>query len=333
MRSNRTDELIASFLTGEISREEKQELESWAAGSSSNAEYFDRQKEIWLSSMSPAEKDTFRGSEGYKRFERRTLVGKVKPARTRRRTRGALYAACAGVFAALAIFIGIKAAAPGGRIIESEVTVYVPEGSTSSFTLPDGTSVKLNSGSHLSYLPGFGKSHRDVRLDGEAYFDVEHDESIPFTVSTDRLKVTDLGTAFNIRNYSSDAQAQLALVEGKVEFSTDGDKQRIPMVPGETAELEKESGSASVTEGNIEKALGWLSGNIQFEDESLKMIARRLERCYGVTISIESKDAEDIRFTGSFDKNDNGAGDILEALSATGKIQFTRISNNHYSIK
>ena len=185
----------------------------------------------------------------------------------------------------------------------------------------------------MSYLPGFGKSHRDVKLDGEAYFDVEHDESIPFTVSTDRLRITDLGTAFNVCNYSTDAQARLALVQGKVEFSTEGDGQWTPMLPGEIAELDKDSGNALVTGGNLENVLGWLSGSIRFEDESLKMIARRLERCYAVSITIERQEAEEIRFTGTFDKANNGAADILEALSATGEIGFARICDSQCTIK
>ena len=84
---------------------------------------------------------------------------------------------------------------PSTPAIPSETSIQVPEGSTSSFTLPDGTSVILNSGSRLSYLSDFGSTHRDVRLDGEAYFDVIHNEELPFRVNTDRLIVTDLGTA------------------------------------------------------------------------------------------------------------------------------------------
>ena len=58
-RLNKTDDLISSFLVGEISAAEKQELMQWVAASKSNAEYFDKKKEIWLSSMTSAEKETF----------------------------------------------------------------------------------------------------------------------------------------------------------------------------------------------------------------------------------------------------------------------------------
>ena len=216
---------------------------------------------------------------------------------------------------------------------DSQRDIQVPEGSTSSFTLPDGTSVILNSGSRLSYLSDFGSTHRDVRLDGEAYFDVIHNEELPFRVNTDRLIVTDLGTAFNLRNYSSDADAQIALVQGKVEFSHGAQECSTPMNPGEIALLDKETGLSSVAEGRLENVVCWISGHITFDDESLDSIVRKLERSYNVSISIERPELGAIRFNGSFDKSSTTVAEILTALSATGKISFRAQNNTIYYIQ
>lgn len=332
-RLNKTDDLISSFLVGEISAAEKQELMQWVAASKSNAEYFDKKKEIWLSSMTSAEKETFQPEMGYRRFSSRRLVSDIKPAaRKSHRTRRLVWGACAAACLAL-LFCLRFALTPSTPAIPSETSIQVPEGSTSSFTLPDGTSVILNSGSRLSYLSDFGSTHRDVRLDGEAYFDVIHNEELPFRVNTDRLIVTDLGTAFNLRNYSSDADAQIALVQGKVEFSHGAQECSTPMNPGEIAVLDKETGLSSVAEGRLENVVCWISGHITFDDESLDSIVRKLERSYNVSISIERPELGAIRFNGSFDKSSTTVAEILTALSATGKISFKAQNNTIYYIQ
>ena len=140
-RLNKTDDLISSFLVGEISAAEKQELMQWVAASKSNAEYFDKKKEIWLSSMTSAEKETFQPEMGYRRFSSRRLVSDIKPAaRKSHRTRRLVWGACAAACLAL-LFCLRFALTPSTPAIPSETSIQVPEGSTSSFTLPDGTSL------------------------------------------------------------------------------------------------------------------------------------------------------------------------------------------------
>ena len=79
-------------------------------------------------------------------------------------------------------------------------TIYAPMGSRVSFNLPDGTTGMLNSGSHLSYSLPF-TNNRQVKLEGEAWFEVRHDENHPFEISTGNSTVKVLGTSFNMSAY------------------------------------------------------------------------------------------------------------------------------------
>src|ERR1044072_489525 len=98
-----------------------------------------------------------------------------------------------------------------------EVIIKVPAGQTSLFKFPDGSRILLNSLSELRYSRAeFKKNKRKVYLQGQAYFEAEHDEQRPFTVVTDSINVTVIGTSFEIRCLQSEAHYQVALRTGKV---------------------------------------------------------------------------------------------------------------------
>ena len=84
--------------------------------------------------------------------------------------------------------------------------------------LEDGSKITLNGSSKLIYPKSFEKSAtREVTLIGEAYFDVARNEQKPFLIHTPRMEIRVLGTAFNVRDYQEDQQAETALIRSQVE--------------------------------------------------------------------------------------------------------------------
>lgn len=81
-------------------------------------------------------------------------------------------------------------------------TVTVPSGQRANVILPDGTDVWLNAGTTIRYPISFMKGKREIILDGEAYFEVVHNEKCPFVVHTYAMDVEVLGTKFNVEAYS-----------------------------------------------------------------------------------------------------------------------------------
>lgn len=327
MQQNEIDALIVSYLMDEIGEDELAKLKKWAGESESNVSYFDNMKELWISAISESEKEKYDASRGYDRFKERVNTSQQRRKHHRSKYLYPFITCCA--VCAILFFIG-KAIYPNSTKTLQYFYVQSPIASTASFTLPDGSSVRLNAGSRLTYDSKFGKKERLVRLEGEAYFDVQHDERKTFIVETDRLRVTDIGTSFNVKDYPDDKQAEIALVQGKVSLSTSENENSLEMTPGEIAFVEKSSGKTTIRKGGIESAISWISGCYLFEDESLESIAKKLERGFNVNIVIKNKNANNLKFNGYFENGSDGIDKILYTLSQTGKINYSKQNGIYY---
>ncbi len=98
-------------------------------------------------------------------------------------------------------------------------TISTKRGSKSKVQLPDGTQVWLNADSRITYNENFQGSLREVQLSGEAYFDVVRDEERPFVIHTNVVDIKVLGTAFNVRSYADEKNTETSLVRGSVEVT------------------------------------------------------------------------------------------------------------------
>jgi len=98
-------------------------------------------------------------------------------------------------------------------------TISTKRGSKSKVQLPDGTQVWLNADSRITYNENFQGSLREVQLSGEAYFDVVRDEERPFVIHTNVIDIKVLGTAFNVRSYADEKNTETSLVRGSVEVT------------------------------------------------------------------------------------------------------------------
>lgn len=183
----------------------------------------------------------------------------------------------------------------------------------SVITLPDQTQVILRPGTNLEYGSRFNKNSREVRLDGEAYFDVTRDEKSPFVVLTEQGRIEVLGTSFNVLTGRGNAIAQTTLVEGKVEFTTRlGLKYQLE--PNQTLELNLENNYARVIQVNTELYTSWKDGKIMFRDNTLREITEKLENIYHVKfIYINPELADNYRFSGTL-HYETSIGDVISML-------------------
>ena len=107
--------------------------------------------------------------------------------------------------------------------------IICPLGTRSQFELPDGTRGSLNNGSSLKYPVKFYGDTRDVKLVGEAFFDVYHDKNKPFVINTDGLDVKVLGTRLNVYSYPEEGYQEFTLVSGSIELIKEEDNQKISL--------------------------------------------------------------------------------------------------------
>jgi transmembrane sensor len=214
-------------------------------------------------------------------------------------------------------------------------------GERKSFQLPDGSTVVLNAGSHLSFSDDFNRRNRTVRLDGEAYFDVVHNSGKPFIVQTDKMDVKVLGTSFNIKAYPDDAAYEAALIRGSIELTLKQEKKTMLLRPKEKYVLEnkvKENDREGVNitvgatgtglkpilkvgEDSTIAEVAWLQNKLVFKDEPLSEVIKKLERWYGVAIELEDPSLGAIPYSGTF--RNESIREVLTGLQFSEPFAFS----------
>lgn len=200
--------------------------------------------------------------------------------------------------------------------------IVTKRGSKSSIKLPDGTTVRLNTDSRLTYMNFTAGKTREVTLIGEAYFDVAHDSSRPFIIHSGKVNIKVLGTSFNVRNYPQDKELETSLIKGKIEVSLESRPEDIIILkPTEKLIIAKEENelntAAKISNTTDNKVVltsitylrhdslvaetSWLNDKLVFVNQPLEKIALELERKYAINISFKDEKVKRYRYTGVFE--------------------------------
>lgn len=199
-------------------------------------------------------------------------------------------------------------------------TIKNGKGHTCQLQLTDGSRIWLNAGATLSYPSRFSESRRHVTLEGEAFFEIAHDEHRPFNVSTTHTTVQVLGTKFNIAADSSTGIAHTTLVEGSVAVIY-GNQTRL-LDPGWQATTEDMTPGILTDTVNLRDVLAWKEGYFRFNDHTIAEVMAQVAAWYEIEHIYVDKQTDD-RFTGSVSK----AQKLSEVL-----LQLTEISNYRFKI-
>lgn len=186
-----------------------------------------------------------------------------------------------------------------------------PDADHKIIKLPDGSSVFLRSGSVLNYPKVFGKT-REVKLEGEGFFDIKHDPTRPFVVSSGNLTTTVLGTAFNIRALPNDDHIVVTVTRGRVQVQ-DGER-----ILGVIAADEQITFNVKELEADVEKVesrevVAWMDKDIYFDDITMEEAIARLEERFGATIEIASDKVKTCQFTATFVRGET-LDEVLEVI-------------------
>lgn len=197
-------------------------------------------------------------------------------------------------------------------------TITTPRGGQYQIVLSDGTKVWLNAASALSFPVTFATNKRNVKLSGEAYFEVAKDRTKPFTVEANGTKVQVLGTHFNVSAYSSDASVSTTLVEGSVRLI----KQNATamLAPGQNGVTLNGQAAIKVEQADVEQAMAWKNGYILFNNTRFKDIMDQASRWYNVDVVYEG-DIPDQLFNGKISKY-NDIDELLTNIELTGTVHF-----------
>jgi len=203
--------------------------------------------------------------------------------------------------------------------IISYAEIQCPLGVRVKFQLPDGSTGFLNSGSKLKYPVVFSKQ-RTVDLTGEAYFDVVHNEDIPFHVNTRNLDIKVLGTQFDVSAYSDGSVTEVVLKEGKVEIKGKSGVFAQTLLPGEKITFDPLTNSLNVKKVDPKLYSAWTNGYLVIDNERLGLAVRKIERWYNAEISIQDEGLKNFRFRATF--SDEPLEEVLRFISMTTPITY-----------
>ena len=298
------EELILKYLNREhLSAEEKARLKKWLAKSKKNQQVFSQLKlnleGIGKEAIGEMQQETWEDLSG--RIAAFEQLSRDKRTGAPVWFRFAASLLLVFIFGALLYFYTRPAtqspAATSLAMVQKE-SLY---GQKRTFSLPDGSTVKLNAGSKITFPGSFGTKSREVSLQGEAFFQVEEDPKRPFVIVSKGIRTKVLGTSFVIRAYEEDVRVYVAVKSGRVAVSTLEKGKNVFLSPDEMALYSE--GAEDISKKIIEDPslfFGWTDQALVFKRNSLQEVLKTASRWYDVDFNITVSVLFDKRFTGSY---------------------------------
>lgn len=219
-------------------------------------------------------------------------------------------------------FAATAASAIYGRDSVVTIRIEIPRGGEYKLRLPDSTQVWLNSETVIEYPETFTDKKRDIRVCGEAFFDVVRDPDRPFVITTgDGLEVTVLGTRFNVNSYVDTEKTTVSLVDGAVRVGSES--LSVILAPHEQAVFDRTEGSLSVvTVEDMRTCVAWMQGQFYYHGAGLDAIFAALERWYDVRIIYNTADIAAIGETTLIFNRRDDLRSVLESLGAVTGLRY-----------
>lgn len=201
-------------------------------------------------------------------------------------------------------------------------TMTVPKGgNVVSLALADGSKVWLNAASSIRYPAAFAGNERKVEITGEAYFEVEHNNAMPFKVRHNDIDVMVYGTHFNVNAFPEEKDIRITLLEGSVNVTNTTTKRAQMITPGQQAVAAADGKIVLNKTVDIETVMAWKNGLFMFNNTRLEAIMQQVQRWYDVEVVYEKDDVKRWTFNGQISRYSN-ASKVLEMMEATGTVHF-----------
>lgn len=205
-------------------------------------------------------------------------------------------------------------------------SVQTALGEQQTITLSDGSIVRLNTQSTLSYPSTFSENSRVVTLSGEAFFNIRSDTTAPFIVKTAHLQTTVLGTSFNIEAYPEEKEVQVTVSTGKVEVKAGSNSQGVELLPSEQGVYSLATETFEKKKVDVANYTVWQDNVISLNGNTLEETTKILGRWYDITFDFEDEIIKSCTLNGQF-KNSK-LTDLLENIQFLTGINYRITSRN-----
>lgn len=288
-------------------------LAEWLDENESNRNDFEVYKKIWKESSFYTESGIFDPNLAWEKVNE---INRQKK-NYRKYLKNISYTV-SGVAASLLVVLALSFTGILQKEPDVSVSMTADYGSRSEIILPDGSGVKLNSGSEIRYSYNPKEKIREVCFEGEGFFDVSKNKA-PFIIKiAGGLNVKVWGTSFNLQAYTNDSVIQASLIDGSIELESRNEK-RI-MKPGEMAVFNKRTNRIQPVKGILSHSYGWLDNKLYMEDMPLSTVCKYLERWYDVEIDLQPGLGENIRYNGVI--QEETVTNVMDALSRLSDISY-----------
>lgn len=318
--------LLHKKFTGEIDTRESQILETWIGESPRHAEVAEQYLQIW-NKAGDRQKEFFLDLDA-EFHDLKIRISKTEIPRIAKSIPIGirLLRLAAAVAFLLTAYWGYRQFA--GNQVES-VIVYAGNLEKRRIDLPDGTRVWLRKNGRLEYLAAFKGKLRQVKLNGEAYFEVAPRPDQPFQVELpDAGQVEVLGTEFGVKSTAGDPEAIVLVRSGKVRFSPGGMKNGPALIAGEKAVYNRQSAQIKRSKVSSFNDLAWYSGGLEFIRTPLKDVVADLEKYYHVKIELQNSELFQCKHTSPL--TNQPIEQVLKTLSVIYGLSVSNPAPGHF---
>ncbi|MEI7594198.1 MAG: FecR domain-containing protein [Bacteroidota bacterium] len=309
MESNNTyyTDLIVGYFNGELSAEEMVLLSDWLKKDEENTKLFTEYKLTWELIAQTSVDETVDIDNEWNTFSKnnKTFLDKEDNIEKVISTNTASVISFKSIFRIAAIFVLLATSSYFlYQYFNNVETLHlIADNNSIQKSLPDGSNVTLNIGATIDYPEKFDKKERNVKLKGEAYFEVAHNTEQPFIIASGNIRIEVLGTKFYVNTEAVNNKVEVVLETGKVAvYYADKPNEKTIMEPGEKVELSKEEDIKAVKEQNDdENFIAWKTKKIVFNDNTLSEVVSLLNKVYNKKIKIKDKKVNNCRLTATFE--------------------------------
>jgi transmembrane sensor len=322
------DDLIGKVLAGEATAGELTELESWLQADDENRSYFSQMKIIFEKAGAARVQLDFDTDAAWKKVKHR--MGKRRkvipfPGTPDAQNREYMkYWSPFKVAAVLIMMIGLWYVTYQFLSPAIQRSKVITSANTQSDTLPDGSTAFLNKKSEVSFEYSPRKKIRMVKLKGEAFFEVRHDDTKPFVIETGEVLVKDLGTAFNVKAYEESKTVEVMVQSGEVQVYTLKNP-GLSLHAGDVGIYDKVLKEFSRIEKIDTNGLAYKTKVFSFNNTDLRSVIDMLNNVYNVNIRLSNEALNNCHLTVNF-TNDK-IETVLEVLAETLNLKLVRTGN------
>jgi transmembrane sensor len=308
--------LLGKYLSGEATAVEAMAVDDWLTNPE-NKKQFNEVERLW--NMLPAS-GIHRTPDlitAWEQLLQELPAKKRSPVFKLIINRYTVAASLLAVIITIVVILLVKQKQPGAQ--KQQFIVLQSGEKIKNDTLPDGSVIVINKNSTIQYAETFSKAERQLKLDGEAFFNVAHDKANPFIISVDDIKVEVVGTSFNITKTANPATIVVQVQSGIVKMYNAASQ--LMVHKGQTGVYNRKGATFSIKDTVDVNSIGYATGNFYFNDASMEEMIVYLEKTFGVVITADDNRLLQCRMSARFENKPLEY--ILDVMSATLNIKYT----------